>query len=289
MDETLYLWEVATGEARLVSKEPGYATAVAFSPDGRWLALANAGNHYRSRGKDSIASGIENRETVRLVRVADGKVVRRFMGHLGGVGCLCFSPNGCVLASGGHDTTILLWDVTAAQETVALEPERLPALWDGLRGTAAEAHGCMAALVSSPARAISFLGGKLKPVLAPDAGRIASLLKKLESDRFDEREGATGELRKLGDAAEPALRETLRGDLSAETRRRLQALLEELTGPDRLRTTRAIEVLERIGDRDARALLRRLAEGAGGAWLTDEARGAFQRMERTHRPGNRGR
>ncbi|MHB1426839.1 MAG: hypothetical protein ACYC3I_27090 [Gemmataceae bacterium] len=46
-----------------------------------------------------------------------------------------------------------------------------------------------------------------------------------------------------------------------------------------MRSLRALEVLERIGDKPARALLRRLSEGAGGAWLTEEARMSLRRLQ----------
>jgi hypothetical protein len=294
MDGTLYLWETATGRPRLVSKEGGYTTSVAFSPDGRWLALANTGNNVHWKGKDEVIPRIEYREQVRLVRAADGKVVRRFTGHLGGIGCLSFSPDGRTLASGGHDTTVLLWDVTHARATAdeeakKLAPDKLAALWDGLRGKAADSYGCMNALLATPDQAVQLLGEKLKPVVAGDAERFARLLKKLESDQFREREEATKELKELGDAAEPALRKALRENLPLETKRRLQLLLDELGGTDpisdeRLRVLRAVEVLERIGDKPARDLLRRLSEGAAGAWLTEGARATLQRLEGRRAP-----
>jgi hypothetical protein len=112
-----------------------------------------------------------------------------------------------------------------------------------------------------------------------DAERFAGLLKKLESDQFREREEATRELKKLGDSAEPALREALKRNFPLETRRRLQALLDGLDTGERLRTLRAIEVLERIGDKPARDLLRRLSKGAAGAWLTEEARTTLRRLK----------
>jgi hypothetical protein len=69
-----------------------------------------------------------------------------------------------------------------------------------------------------------------------------------------------------------------------ETRRRLELILDNLGGAgssgERLRALRAIEVLERIADPNARDLLKRLSGGAAGAWLTNEAQGTLQRLER---------
>jgi hypothetical protein len=102
----------------------------------------------------------------------------------------------------------------------------------------------------------------------------------LDSDTFAEREAAARELKALGEAAEPALRKALEGGLSAEARRRAREVLDAVGGPERLRGLRALEVLERIGDADARDLLRRLAAGAPGTPLTQEASRSLQRLER---------
>ncbi len=284
LDGSLYLWETATRQRRFISKEAGHVNSIAFSPDGRLLAVANTGNNYHWRGNEVIPVGVETREQVRLVRVADGKVIRRFTGHIGGIHCLGFSTDGRTLASGGSDTTVLLWDVTdrtvpRAKESPPLKPEKLVELWKGLRGTAEKSFGCMNALISAPKQTVPFLGEKLKPIAAVDAERFAQLLKKLDSDQFREREEATRELKKLGDAVEPAIRKAIEEKPSLETRRRLQLLLDELSGDERLRTLRAIEVLERIGDKKSRDLLQRLSQGAAGAWLTEEARASLLRLK----------
>jgi hypothetical protein len=287
MGGSLFLWERATQQPRLIVKDAGYATAVAFSPDGRWLALANAGNHSLLTQGKVVKTGIENREEVRLVRVADGKVIRRFTGHAGGIDCLHFSPDGRTLASGGLDTTVLLWDVAGLRAStpkdVPLRNEELTAAWEGLRAEAAEAHRRMAALTASPTQAVRLLRDRLQPIAAVAPDHLARLLQKLDSNQFGEREEATRELKKIGDAAEPALRQALQGNLPLETRRRVEIILGELGGADgasgeRLRFLRAIEVLERIANSEARDLLRQLAGGASGAWLTEEARGALRRL-----------
>jgi hypothetical protein len=84
-------------------------------------------------------------------------------------------------------------------------------------------------------------------------------------------EGATGELRKVLD----------RGQKKAiETRRRIEELLEKVTGlsPARLQALRAIEALEKTGSREARQVLEALAKGLAGARLTEEARAADVRL-----------
>src|SRR5207248_759493 len=69
----------------------GMVEDVAFSPDGKTLALAS----YEG--------------TVQLWDVAGGKLLETLKGHSSAVGALAFSPDGRTLASGGVDHTVRLW------------------------------------------------------------------------------------------------------------------------------------------------------------------------------------
>jgi WD40 repeat protein len=289
MGRTVYLWETATGRARLILKDRGYTTTLAFSPDGRLLALGNNGSHSLSTGGKVVAEGWEERGQVRLIALADGKLLHTFTGHQGGVDRLAFSPDGKALASGSRDTTALIWDLSAYRRLVVqpgrrLQPAEVEGLWADLRGDAGKAYQAIVMLsAASPGQVVPFLKQRLRPVAIPDAQRVATLLKQLDGDSFSERERAMSELKKLGDGVEPALRTALAGKPPPETRRRLAQLLKDLdvTNPagERIRTARALEVLERVGDAEARELLRQLAGGKAEAWLTREARASLHRLE----------
>lgn len=114
-DATIRLWDTANG--RLIRKigvpdesppppvpelfddgQRGGVVAIAFSPDGRWLA---------SGGFDG---------SVRLWDVESGKAIRSMRGHGREVTSLLFSRDGKVLTSGGRDNAIRLWDPTTANE-----------------------------------------------------------------------------------------------------------------------------------------------------------------------------
>jgi hypothetical protein len=82
--------------------------------------------------------------------------------------------------------------------------------------------------------------------------------------------------------AEPTLKRALEEAASAEVRRSAKRLLDKLAAaqlsPEQLLAQRATDVLERIGTPEAKALLERLARGADGVWLTQEARASLGRL-----------
>ena len=62
----------------------------------------------------------------------------------------------------------------------------------------------------------------------------------------------------------------------------MQRLLDKLDpiAPEPLRAARAVTLLERLGTPEATALLEKLAQGAPGAWLTEDARASVKRLEK---------
>jgi hypothetical protein len=232
-----------------------------------------------------LASGSSD-STVRLWEPITGKELRRLRGHRGLVQALAFSGDGRRLASGGLDTSVLVWDVAGLvrRPTPAnrLPAKKREALWADLAGDdAARAYQAMGTLLAHRAEGVRFLGERLRPVTVPSSRQVARRLADLDSDDFTVREQATAELTKLGDAAEPAVRKALAGRPSAEARRRLERLLEVLdraTSPERVRALRAVEVLEQAGLAEARQVLGALAGGAPGARLTQAAQAALERL-----------
>jgi hypothetical protein len=218
--------------------------------------------------------------------VATGQEVACFNGHKSYVGALAFTPDGRTLATGSGDSTILLWDLTGhAQDGrprhEGLSPDRLERCWADLRGDARAAYRAVWALACNPREAAPFLDRQLG--LAPaDPSRLARLVAALDADSFADREPATAELERLGDAAAPALRKLRDDAASAEARRRADALLDKLaSGPEWLRARRAVAALEYAGTREARRVLEGLATGSGGSRLAAEARAALDRLPKS--------
>src|SRR5262249_8164063 len=107
-DETVRLWETSTGrEVRVVSGHE-HVHGLAFSPDGRVVALGG------SRHDAGLV----------LVETATGK--ERTLGeHGAAVSAVAFRPAGKTVVAGGRDKTVRFWDVGTGKEQRRL---------DGLRG-----------------------------------------------------------------------------------------------------------------------------------------------------------
>jgi WD40 repeat protein len=226
-------------------------------------------------------------QPIHIVETAAGQERHSLPGHEGGLMSLAFSPDSKLLISAGRDSTGLVWDLlgqsTSPKDT--LDKESFEKCWSTLASAdAAAAYKAIWQLVASPKESVPFLAEKLKPVAEVDAKRIAALIAALDSEKFAEREQATTDLAKLGEAVEPALKKLLAGQPSAEAKRRAEELLAKLggvvTNPEQLRTLRAIEALEHIGTPEAKQVLEKLAKGAAGARETEDARRSLARLEK---------
>jgi WD40 repeat protein len=273
IDDTISLWDASTGNQVRSCKYARKARVGSLAPDGKTLAVGNADG------------------TVSLWDVRAGRERHQFDGHHTAVSCLAFSRDGKLLVSGSEDGTVLVWDVEGrlAGKTPQVFPvstRQADTLWDILGSDdVVEVHWAMAGLSEAARGEPSLLLERLRPLLQADGNRIGPLIADLDDQRFEARQRASRELRKLDDLAEPALRQALAGRPSPELRRRLEALLAELGSapfsPRRARLQRAVEVLERAGSEEARAALQQIIREAPGSWLREQAKNSLERLERT--------
>lgn len=282
------IWDIHRGQAlpSIDLTQDGHMvilTSLAFSPDGKTLASSDGG-------------------PIQLWEMATRREIGRFATPDTGASSLAFAPAGKLLASGSTDTTALLWDVTEQMRNgksmaAKLSLKECQTLWDALGdANPSKARQPLWALVSGGDESVAFLRTQLHPVASPASPEtIARLVTDLDSREFAVRSKASASLIQLAELAEPALLEAQKKHPALELRRRIDELLKVIvdlrTKPsgDKLRSWRAVEILEQIDTPQARQLLHTLSLGATGALLTREAQASLARMERETHPSPRSR
>jgi hypothetical protein len=273
------LVEVATGKVRgqlayATAPEPPSARqgqavtfgALAFSPDGRTLAAG-------------CPDGAVRRFDLRA-----GRELPPLPGHGGPVVALCCPPDGKSILSYGLDGQFYVWRAEAGRDwkpkAGPLSDADLDALWDALRGDdPLDQYGGTQALAACPGQAVPYLRKRLAPAPKEDAERLDRLVADVQKGDYNARKKAVIELRKAGAAAVPALiRSQQKGAFDELSQRLLFEFSNQAPPPEQLRAIRALAVLERVGDADARKLLEELAGGAPDAALTTQAKAALDRL-----------
>ncbi len=172
-DGTAILWSIETWKAIHTLQNPdrtpnpytspagrSFVGDVAFSPEGKTLAMASLGGN------------------VHLWDVATGKLVDTLTGHSNQVRALAFAPDGRTLASGSTDLTVRLWNVETRRQLMQLD-------------SASVALGRVMTLAFSPDGKQLLAGGDLTafwsaaPIVWDDPGRAAEKLRLLIDSNAD--------------------------------------------------------------------------------------------------------
>ena len=102
------LWDATTYETRMAIVPPDSCQrpfALIFSPCGRYLVSGS----WWQEGQQKVS--------IRLWEVSTGENIATFWSHPTDIHDLAFSPDGTLLASGGFEGTILLWDMKPVMGT----------------------------------------------------------------------------------------------------------------------------------------------------------------------------
>jgi hypothetical protein len=276
------LWHVATGKPVVtLGIRTDHFHSFAFSPCGRMIATADW-------MRDGIPFGKKSTE-VRLWSTLTGKHLATLSGHIAEVLCLAWSPDGSTLASGGADTTIVLWDVRRFDgRPVPRDPQpgELQSAWATLlEGSPEDALKAAVILIAARDHGTQRLKAQLKPASPVAAEQVRAWIADLNADDANVRDRASKALGTLGERAEPGLRAALQGqNLTLDFQRRVKELLADIsplpTTAAEIREQWALFVLEQIGSDAAKDVLADLAKGDPAAWLTKDARATLDRLKR---------
>jgi WD40 repeat protein len=260
-----------------------YWVGLALSRDGRWLATGWGGRLHMG----SVVYRKQHNEGIHLWESATAKEILNFHLEETAVSVMAFAPDDSQLAVGRSDGTVRFyplrprgWQPPPAKQL--LTNEEMDALWKKLaEGDAPAAYSAVWTLAACGEQATRYCQERLHPL--PSAGpRLQQLIADLDSEQFAVREAATKELAGLGQEAVGAMLQAMNGRPALEARRRMERLLEGLCSQpftsETLRQERAIGVLERIGTKAAREILRTLAGGPPESTATQEASAALRRL-----------
>jgi WD40 repeat protein len=162
-DHTIALWDAATGRQRLrLRGHQGPVESVAFSPDGKQLASASNFDE----------------QTVRLWDTGTGKELRQYvvpsvdLGNgtfMGVTTWVAFAAGRKVLAAGGTDRTLRLWDTATGK---AIREQQVPGLRLAPNRTARDRSSYVRGAAFTPdGRSIAFGAGKLVAIVDVACGQ----------------------------------------------------------------------------------------------------------------------
>ena len=272
-DGSFRLWDVLSGMELLTMPADAPHTA-AFSPDGRFVAGA---------ARDNI---------VRVWDSSTGKEAVRFEGHLAWALCVAFSADGKHAATTSQDRTARLWDLDGMlpdRKPITLTADEREKHWAALSGNdIKKTFAAMHALANDPESA-KLLEKHLKPpsIVSPQdrqkqQERIAALVRDLGAEETARADRAMAELQKLGEGILPQLRQAHKKAANIEVLTRTAVLIDQFekkaTDLSRFRDMRAVAVLEWLGNKPARELLRTLGGGDSDSLLTREAKASLARL-----------
>jgi hypothetical protein len=249
----------------------GDVRCVAFSPDGRQIAIG----------------GARPEPVVRVSDVVIGAEQSTFTGHAGDVNAVALSPDGRTLASAGTDGSVLLWKVPVPTPGPRLMSTA--EAWEMLDSLEADvAYRSVGCLLAHPGRAPDVIRDGFRG-MAEEQTKIRRWIAELDHDEFRVREAARRSLVKTGLRGAAPLTDPGRKRLGAEGEQRVRLILEALDSQglhvpesglfgEPLRSVRAVRVLETIGGQEARAVLEEVAKGPADLRLTKESKAALETL-----------
>jgi RNA polymerase sigma factor (sigma-70 family) len=262
---SLRLWDVATGKVMRKFEAPKTAVlALAFSPDGRTIATANADNTISlweaASGKErskitvkvaALPKPAEDAQTAELRKAAQALVQLQSGARVGGGGnavlsCLSYSPDGKQLAAGGADGQVRFFDAATGKETSVLKGHQA-----GVITVAFAADGKRLATGSTDTTALVWQ----VPAVTEDKPATLQVEKQQLEDLWNDLVGADAAkahlairtLTQLPKQAVPLLQEHLQ-PVPAPDAEKVAQLIADLDSPTFATRKKAEDELEKLGE-----------------------------------------
>lgn len=138
VDQPTKVWNIESG--KLIQTIPISGTLLGFSQDGKFVMIQKGStrkwnletgkeefllnpllsSHTEAYSANGKLAARANKETIMISDYADSKDLFTLTGHTDKVTVITFDPQGSILASGGDDKLIKLWDVKTGKELKAL-------------------------------------------------------------------------------------------------------------------------------------------------------------------------
>jgi WD40 repeat protein len=282
-DPAIVIWSVVS--RKIVARCLGHKGTI------NCLLYTNAGRVLLSGSSDG---------TVRAWDALHGKQIRTWTTTEGFVRGVAISPSGKLLAAcddeyawiwpldlvdlEGQVTVSDPWrQVGDSKESHQAGQLRIGQLWLDLGSSdAKKAYEAALDLIAMRDHSLTFLQKHLHVIRSVDEVKILDLIDSLDHRNFSVRETSHRDLERLGDLCAEHIRKALSHEPSPEARRRLELLLvridSQTLSDEEIRYWRAIEVLEFIGNEEAKQILERLRQGTADSFVTREAVAALLRM-----------
>jgi len=273
----LNVYDTTTGEQHFSidrhDLDDGNFQQVLFSPDSRLLIAGSGG----------LTGAIQ------VFEVATRSLVRRFTTGYGAITRLSIFPDGTRLVSAGMDEVLTVWEITSHAGRGTPTIEELATAWTDLASLdAGKGYPAVQTLIAGGSAGVEVIAGKVGGIIEGQQ-TLERWVKELASNDAAERKSATEALIGMGIAALPALQIAATQASSAEARTRAGNLISQLNGKgvrlpvhgldeETLRLLRIVQVLEHLGNTDAKAILIPISTLSGRAGA--EATAALKRLKK---------
>jgi WD40 repeat protein len=277
----LCVWEAVSGQLLLETASLAHAVGtITFAPDGLTLVT----------GSGMFGVGVDRSAT--FWDLGSGQMLGKVNGHSGSVTSVTFALDDRTVFTGDTDGTVLVWDAAALPRARLplprkLTPGDLEILWANLAGSdVGKAYRAILTMSAGGQDSVAFLQGRLEQARGLSEAELQQAIADLNDERYAVRARASALLATQGDYAAQVLRGKLQDEgITLEMRRRIELLLPKLErftppSPPELRALRALVVLERIGNAQARKLVEQLAGGSPQARLTRQAQAVLAWWDR---------